>query len=162
MPSQLLKQTLHSNIDQIEQALDAPHISIYSDSSSCSIEPCLNYQQCLAQTKFLAASATYASTRSVQFRSIHVHHDFSCSCPLGFTGTNISVTCDLEINLCYSNPCQSRGVCVSVESGYVCVCDAGWTGKACEFNLDEAKCCDLAIANLVSSTPEQILSDKIT
>ncbi|CAF1116763.1 unnamed protein product, partial [Brachionus calyciflorus] len=48
-------------------------------------------------------------TKSLQFRPINVKHDFSCSCPIGFTGTNISVMSDTEFNLCYSNPCGQNG-----------------------------------------------------
>ncbi len=64
-----------------------------------------------------------------------------CRCPSGFTGRNSSIVWDLEINLCYSNPCGSIGVCLSIESGYKCLCNDGFTGSACQFNLAEMKCC---------------------
>jgi len=51
------------------------------------------------------------------------------------------VVCDLEINLCYSNPCGNNGVCLSIESGFKCLCHHGFTGSACQFNLNEMKCC---------------------
>lgn len=156
MSSDLLKQTLQSNLAVLTESMGTGEISLYTaDSATCSIEPCLNYQQCLAETKFRSASPHYHSSSAsslVQFRSIDIHHDFSCRCPSGFTGTNMSVTCDLEINLCYSNPCrEEHGTCVSVESGYVCVCEPGWTGRACEFSLSEAKCC----SSSSSSSSEQ-------
>lgn len=53
---------------------------------------------------------------------------------------NVSVMCDTEINLCYSNPCGQNGVCISLESNYVCVCDADFTGRVCEINLKKSKC----------------------
>lgn len=165
MPSELLKQTLYSNLPQIELSLGISHVRLYTaDSATCSIEPCLNFQQCLSQTKFQSASAHFQSSPAststslfddlsmLQFRSIRIHHDFSCRCPTGFTGTNVSVTCDLEINLCYSNPCREHGECVSVESGYVCVCERGWTGRACEFSLSEHKCCSVDSASTSSSS----------
>lgn len=161
MGSELLKQIVESNKAALEQILYTTHMNLYTaESSTCSIEPCLNYQQCLAQTRFHSAAANYQGNGGeggggVQFRSIRVQHDFACRCPLGFTGTNTSVTCDLEINLCYSNPCRERGGrCVSVESGYVCVCEPGWTGRACEYNLAEAKCCgdDVASSPILVAT----------
>ncbi|CAF1145415.1 unnamed protein product, partial [Brachionus calyciflorus] len=54
-------------------------------------------------TELQSACSKYLSSRS-QFRPINVQHDFSCSCPMSFTGTSISVICDTEFNLCYSNP----------------------------------------------------------
>lgn len=33
--------------------------------------------------------------------------DFSCTCPVGYTGT----TCDMEINECESDPCDNGGTC---------------------------------------------------
>lgn len=161
MPSDLLKQTLQANRAVLAESIGSGEVSLYTaDSATCSIEPCLNYQQCLTETKFRSASPHYHAASSsaawpplVQFRSIDIRHDFSCRCPTGFTGTNMSVTCDLEINLCYSNPCrEEHGTCVSVESGYVCVCEPGWTGRACEFSLSEAKCCSPSSS---SSTNEQ-------
>ncbi|CAF1001914.1 unnamed protein product [Brachionus calyciflorus] len=78
-------------------------------------EPCLNFQKCLTNTKFESASSKYLTSKSLQFRPINVQHDFSCSCPMGCTGTNISVMCDTEFNLCFSNPCGHNGVCIRVK-----------------------------------------------
>jgi hypothetical protein len=114
MPSSILKQILFSNLNKIQSDLKLNKILIYEDKS-CSIEPCLNYQQCSTQVKFNGASSHYLFTSQIQFRSIDVIHDFSCSCPIGFTGTNVSLMCDLEINLCYSNPCGQNGVCISMK-----------------------------------------------
>ncbi|CAF0963132.1 unnamed protein product [Brachionus calyciflorus] len=108
--------------------------------SSCAIEPCLNFQKCLTNSKFQSASSKYLSSKSLQFRQINVQHDFSCSCPMGFTGTNISVMCDTEFNLCYSNPRGQNGVSISTESSYVCVFDPDYTGRICEINLKKSKC----------------------
>lgn len=116
-------------------------ILIYEDKA-CSIEPCLNYQKCSTISKFNSADSNYLSSNSIQFRSVRIAHDFSCSCPLGFTG-NISVMCDTEINLCYSNPCGQNGICISTESSYVCICDPGFTGRACEINTKQSKCSQL-------------------
>ena len=36
--------------------------------------------------------------------------------------------CDVEVNLCYSNPCKNNGECLQKEGGYVCKCKAGFMG----------------------------------
>merc|ERR1719483_1939371 len=43
--------------------------------------------------------------------------------------------CDYEIDLCYSFPCQNNGQCLRHESGYTCICAAGYTGAHCEVDL---------------------------
>ena len=154
MQSSILKQILYSNLNKIQSELKLNRMVIYEDKS-CSIEPCLNYQQCSTQVKFNGASSHYLFTSQVQFRSIDIKHDFSCSCPIGFTGTNVSLMCDLEINLCYSNPCGQNGVCISLESSFVCICDPDYTGLTCETSLKNMKCCEsqpLTTSTVVYST----------
>lgn len=141
MPAHILKQILNLNSDLLAGDLSIPRFQIYEDLT-CAIEPCLNYQQCVNSIRFSSASADFSQSSYIQFRSIFIQHDFKCACPLGFTGTNSSFMCDLEVNLCYSNPCSNNGVCLSLESSFVCVCDPGFTGRLCEFNLNKLKCCD--------------------
>ncbi|RMZ97532.1 cadherin EGF LAG seven-pass G-type receptor 2 isoform X1 [Brachionus plicatilis] len=142
VPSSILKQILYSNMDRIKSLLRVKKVLIYEDKS-CSIEPCLNYQKCQTVSKFSSADSNYQSSSRIQFRSVRIRHDFSCSCPLGFTG-NISVMCDTEINLCYSNPCGQNGICISTESSYVCTCDPGYTGRTCEIDIKNSKCSQLS------------------
>uniref|UniRef100_UPI00398EE43F sushi, von Willebrand factor type A, EGF and pentraxin domain-containing protein 1 n=1 Tax=Pristiophorus japonicus TaxID=55135 RepID=UPI00398EE43F len=42
-----------------------------------------------------------------------------------------------EFNECFLQPCQHNGNCESVGSGYVCVCQPGFTGSNCETNINE-------------------------
>jgi cadherin EGF LAG seven-pass G-type receptor 1 len=142
MPASMLKQIVYSNMELIKTNLRVHKISIYQDTS-CAIEPCLNFQKCSTNVKFEAASQSFIESAYIQFRSIGVKHDFSCSCPLGFTGKNVSLMCDLEINLCYSNPCGQNGICVSLESDFRCICDPNFTGRMCEYNMKSTKCCEL-------------------
>ena len=144
MPGTVLKQILYSRLSEMARLLHVSLISLFSDDQACAeFEPCLNYQKCTTSVKFSHASAHYSPpSNRVQLRSVHATHDFACACPSGFAGANSSLTCDLEINMCYSNPCTPNSACLSVESGFRCVCDAGFTGRLCEFNLKQDKCCN--------------------
>lgn len=154
MPNNILKQLVYAHSDVIEKTLHISKLIIYEDSS-CGIEPCFNYQSCINNVKVDTRNNEFLHAEHNQFRSISIKHDFECKCPHGFTGKNSSVVCDLEINLCYSNPCGNNGVCVSLESSFMCLCDEGFTGRFCEFNLNTIKCCaDQEIGgDLVPSTP---------
>ena len=153
MPGESLKQLLYANVELLQSLLRVGRIFVYEEAS-CSIEPCLNYQKCVSKVKFSSAAMGFMRSSSIQLRPISVRHDFACVCPQGFTGTKTSFTCDLEINLCYSNPCGNNGLCVSLESSFVCLCDPGHTGRFCEVELKKAHCCDvkLSISTTTSST----------
>jgi len=97
MPANIVKQMISLNIELIESDLEINKLIIYEDSS-CDIEPCLNYQNCMKSIKFRNAMPDYLTSAYIQFRAISVRDDFKCECPNGFTGTNSSIMCDLEIN----------------------------------------------------------------
>uniref|UniRef100_F7IHI1 Protein crumbs homolog 1 n=1 Tax=Callithrix jacchus TaxID=9483 RepID=F7IHI1_CALJA len=81
---------------------------------------------------------------------------YTCICPHDYSGYT-GVQCEIDINECSSNPCQSHGECVELSSekqyghivglpssfsyheasGYVCICQPGFTGIHCEEDVNE-------------------------
>ncbi|XP_037498235.1 protocadherin-like wing polarity protein stan isoform X1 [Rhipicephalus sanguineus] len=104
------------------------------DDNLCVREPCINFEECLSVLKFGNASSFIASD-TVLFRPIYPVNTFACRCPVGFTGMKRKYDCDIEINLCYSNPCGQNGTCVRRESGYTCICQEGFAGTNCEIKI---------------------------
>ena len=43
----------------------------------------------------------------------------------------------LEVNECFSLPCQNGGDCEPLEFGYVCKCAAGYSGMQCQVDVDD-------------------------
>ncbi|XP_058856059.1 cadherin EGF LAG seven-pass G-type receptor 3-like isoform X1 [Acipenser ruthenus] len=105
------------------------------DDNVCLREPCQNYMKCVSVLQF-NSSAPFITSASVLFRPIHPITGLRCRCPPGFTGDY----CDTEINLCYSKPCLSGGVCARREGGYSCICREGYTGEHCEVDSRAGRC----------------------
>ena len=63
-------------------------------------------------------------------------------------GTESDNLCDVEVNLCYSNPCGGNGTCLQREGGYTCQCHAGYTG---EF-IASSRVYSVRVATRVSAT----------
>uniref|UniRef100_A0A8C3R7R4 Cadherin EGF LAG seven-pass G-type receptor 1 n=1 Tax=Cyanoderma ruficeps TaxID=181631 RepID=A0A8C3R7R4_9PASS len=105
------------------------------DDNICLREPCENYMKCVSVLKF-DSSAPFISSNTVLFRPIHPINGLRCRCPPGFTGDY----CETEIDLCYSNPCGSNGLCRSREGGYTCDCYEDYTGEFCEVNARSGRC----------------------
>nr|XP_011744798.1 protein crumbs homolog 1 isoform X5 [Macaca nemestrina] len=81
---------------------------------------------------------------------------YTCICPRDYSGYT-GAQCEIDINECNSNPCQSDGECVELSSekqyghitglpstfsyheasGYVCICQPGFTGIHCEEDVNE-------------------------
>ena len=104
------------------------------------------------------ADTGYVYSPRVQLRSVSVRRVYTCSCPLGFTSSSTSANkCDMRVNMCYSSPCGSHGLCLSVEaaaSGFVCLCDQGFVGAQCETRVDALRC-DIMNATLTTTTAKR-------
>ncbi|XP_041446777.1 cadherin EGF LAG seven-pass G-type receptor 3-like isoform X1 [Xenopus laevis] len=105
------------------------------DDNVCLREPCENYMKCISVLKF-DSSAPFIASESILFRPIHPITGLRCRCPQGFTGDY----CEIEINLCYSNPCQNGGVCARREGGYTCICRERFTGDNCDVDSGSGRC----------------------
>ncbi|KAJ7396956.1 hypothetical protein BTVI_139547 [Pitangus sulphuratus] len=120
------------------------------DDNICLREPCENYMKCVSVLKF-DSSAPFISSNTVLFRPIHPINGLRCRCPPGFTGDY----CETEIDLCYSNPCGSNGLCRSREGGYTCECYEDYT----DGNPMNSKCVMSSTPVLEACMPQQFLNE---
>ena len=45
----------------------------------------------------------------------------------------------MNINECYSLPCENHGICTDLINGFNCECAPGFDGKTCHDNIDECR-----------------------
>uniref|UniRef100_A0AAR2KET1 Cadherin, EGF LAG seven-pass G-type receptor 3 n=1 Tax=Pygocentrus nattereri TaxID=42514 RepID=A0AAR2KET1_PYGNA len=128
-PSEALEEQLYLNRPRLNMLV------LPFDDNVCLREPCQNYMKCISVLRF-NSSAPFISSPSMLFRPIHPIAGLRCRCPPGFTGDY----CEIEINLCYSNPCLNGGVCARREGGYTCICREDYTGERCEFDRRSGHC----------------------
>lgn len=102
---------------------------------SCNFPLPESRKSCLSHTDFTDRSNTYSSLKVV-FRTVGVQIAYRCPCASDYRGED----CDTPLNLCYSNPCQNNGKCISTEASYSCVCNPGRTGVNCEIDTSNSKC----------------------
>ena len=102
---------------------------------SCNFPLLESRKSCLSYTDFTDDSKTYSSLKVV-FRAVGVQTAYRCLCSKDYRGKD----CDTPLNLCYSNPCQENGKCVSTEESYSCICNTGRAGVNCEIDMSESKC----------------------
>uniref|UniRef100_UPI00398F0D26 protein crumbs homolog 1-like n=1 Tax=Pristiophorus japonicus TaxID=55135 RepID=UPI00398F0D26 len=102
------------------------------DILECASDPCANNATCLEGVK-----------------------EYTCLCWAGYTGPR----CEIDINECMTQPCMNNGTCLqrSIQdyygnlpqfkstfnyteaSGYICLCQLGFTGEICSVNIDECE-----------------------
>jgi len=58
---------------------------------------------------------------------------YTCECEEGFEG----LRCEVNINECYSLPCENHGICADLINAFLCHCAPGYDGVTCQHNIDE-------------------------
>lgn len=48
-------------------------------------------------------------------------------------------TCEVDINECVKSPCRHGASCQNTNGGYRCHCQAGYTGRNCETDIDDCR-----------------------
>lgn len=78
------------------------------------------------------------ATDVMSFVSPKYKHKIECSCKEGYAG----IHCEVVVNECATDPCQSFKVCIPDSSvqGYSCQCPEGFAGPTCD--VDISKCHD--------------------
>ncbi|KAF4072460.1 hypothetical protein AMELA_G00263260 [Ameiurus melas] len=132
-PSEALEEQLYLNRPRLNMLTQMQVLPF--DDNVCLREPCQNYMKCISVLRF-NSSAPFISSPSMLFRPIHPIAGLRCRCPTGFTGDY----CEIEINMCYSNPCLNGGVCARREGGFTCICRENYTGERCEFDRRTGRC----------------------
>lgn len=59
--------------------------------------------------------------------------EYSCSCPVGYTGSN----CEKKVDHCSSQPCFNGGQCIDLGHSVKCHCRPGFSGTHCEININD-------------------------
>ena len=57
---------------------------------------------------------------------------FTCTCPVGYTG----MTCGDLVDNCVGQLCENGGTCVNALNSYTCACTVGYSGDNCSIDLD--------------------------
>ncbi|XP_070192612.1 cadherin EGF LAG seven-pass G-type receptor 2-like isoform X2 [Littorina saxatilis] len=104
------------------------------DDNLCLIEPCASFSICQSMVRQGEPRPFIASDTKL-YRPVHPDNGYKCVCPHGFAGKALASSCDVEVDLCYSMPCQNGGSCLPHESGYTCTCTKDFTGGNCEVNM---------------------------
>ncbi|KAL5014373.1 hypothetical protein ScPMuIL_008643 [Solemya velum] len=104
------------------------------DDNLCVQELCPNFEVCSSRLVF-GSAAPFISSDTMLFRPIYPENGYRCDCPDGFTGREDDYSCDIEVDLCYSAPCQNGGTCQRREGGYTCRCTDQFVGSNCEVNM---------------------------
>lgn len=85
---------------------------------------------------------------------IQINGTVTCECPYEFEGEN----CKQLINFCAEQPC-SNGHCISLSTGYQCICLPGFIGKRCHLKpcdympcayIPSAICIDVVTTNITT------------
>ena len=92
----------------------------------CSSEPCISQASCKS-LKTIAESSVMAYSPSLILVSPRVDLGYECVCIPGTFGEN----CSINMDDCYSNPCQYGAECVDEVNGFRCVCPPGTSGIDC-------------------------------
>ena len=98
----------------------------------CAIEPCINQANCMLLTTVKNSSLTAQSPSFVLF-SPTVELSFECKCVPGTSGQD----CSINLDDCFSDPCQYGAECIDEVNGFRCVCPTGTSGVDCSVTPDE-------------------------
>ncbi|XP_051962624.1 protocadherin Fat 4 isoform X2 [Xyrauchen texanus] len=103
-------------------------------SDPCRLNPCQNGATC-NRNIHISQDVAVLESSSLIFVSPNFVEIFNCTCPTGFTG----VSCELDFDECYKEPCKNGGTCYNHPGTYFCQCKDGFSGLHCAIVDNECK-----------------------
>ncbi|KAK0095182.1 hypothetical protein PV326_009029, partial [Microctonus aethiopoides] len=133
--SESIREALNQHIEELEESTKLVVEEIVR--FKCSKGHCV-YGDCHDKIILDQTQITPVATDVMSFVSPKYKHKIECSCKEGYAGNH----CEIVVNECATDPCQSFKVCIPDSSvqGYSCQCPEGFAGALCD--IDISKCHD--------------------
>jgi hypothetical protein len=122
-----------------------------ADINECSSQPCANGGTCVDAVNGFSCVcvAGYSGTRWYALLSAAALERFDPECVFR------ALLSQTDINECSSNPCVAgRGTCVDAVNGFVCTCNAGYSGTQCQTDINECSSSPCVAGQSVSCTDQ--------
>ncbi|XP_053598514.1 fat-like cadherin-related tumor suppressor homolog isoform X2 [Microplitis demolitor] len=133
--SESIREALNQHIEELEESTKLVVEEIVR--FKCNKGHCV-YGDCVDKIILDQTQITAVATDVMSFVSPKYKHKIECSCKEGYAGNH----CEVVINECATDPCQTFKVCIPDSSvqGFSCQCPEGFAGPTCD--IDISKCHD--------------------
>ncbi|XP_044594516.1 fat-like cadherin-related tumor suppressor homolog isoform X4 [Cotesia glomerata] len=133
--SESIREALNQHIEELEESTKLVVEEIVR--FKCNKGHCI-YGDCIDKIILDQIDLIPIATDVMSFVSPKYKYKIECSCKEGYAGNK----CEIVINECATDPCQSFKICIPDSSvqGYTCQCPEGFAGPTCD--IDISKCHD--------------------
>ena len=131
----------------------------FIDIDECESQPCLNNGTCTDEVNDVTCTCSegFTGSRCETGKVKHINPKRILLCKYKTTflslkalktccyqrcGTTILHCYKLDIDECASSPCQNNATCIDDVGGYICDCQAGYTGQHCQTGEN---CCNVLL-----------------
>ncbi|XP_044007072.1 fat-like cadherin-related tumor suppressor homolog isoform X2 [Aphidius gifuensis] len=136
-----IREALNQHIEELEESTKLVVEEIVrfkcNNNNNDNQDYCIN-GECRDKIVVDKSQMISVSTDVISFVTSKYKHKIECHCREGYAGNH----CDVIVNECANNNCNSYQICIPdlSKKGYVCQCPEGLTGSTC--NTDITKCHD--------------------